>query len=155
MKTFAVLLIAASSTSLALPAAAQDVSAAPTYGAVDLKAGFPDDPYTVVMSSGGSIDASSIGSPCTGYIASAPDLRLTYQGGSFPLYIYASSTIDTTLVVNGPDGQWYCDDDGNGGLNPQVTFTKPESGQYDIWLGTYASSEVHEAMLHISEVSRN
>ena len=156
MKLFPALLIAACPLAAgATAASAQDLSARPTYATVDLTSGFPNDPYDVSVSSGGSVDASNIGSPCTGFIASAPDVRLNYQSGSLPLYIYATSESDTTLVVNAPDGQWYCDDDSNGGLNPQVTFLKPQSGQYDIWIGTYASSDYRPATLHISELARD
>ena len=37
---------------------------------------------------------------------------------------------DTTLVVNGPDGRWYCDDDGgNGSLNPALQVV--EEGEWE------------------------
>lgn len=153
MKLLSAALLATCSLATATSAAAQDLSAQPTYATVNLSSGFPNDPYSVSVSSGGSIDASGIGTPCTGFIANAPDVRLNYQAGSLPLYIYATSDSDTTLIVNAPDGQWYCDDDSNGGLNPQVTFLKPQSGQYDIWIGTYASADFHPANLLISEVA--
>ncbi|MXO72188.1 peptidase S1 [Alteraurantiacibacter buctensis] len=153
MKLVPSLLLAACSLALTTQAAAQDTSARPTYDTVNLSAGFPNDPYSVSLSSGGSIDASNIGSPCRGFVANAPDVRLNYDSGSLPLYIYANSDSDTTLVVNAPDGQWYCDDDSNGGLNPQVTFLKPQSGQYDIWVGTYSGSDLRPATLYISELA--
>lgn len=155
MKLVPALLLAACSLAATTAASAQDLSAPPTYETVNLTAGFPKDPYDVSVSSGGSVDASNLGSPCTGYIASAPDVRLNYESGSLPLYIFATSDSDTTLIVNAPDGQWYCDDDSNGGLNPQVTFLKPQSGQYDIWIGTYASADFRPATLHISELARD
>src|SRR5690606_4508404 len=61
---------------------------------------------------------------------------------------------DTTLVVNGPDGLWYCDDDSNGGLNPQVTFSSPRSGTYHIWVGTF-NGGMTSATLYISEVAED
>lgn len=155
MKHYATFTIVAALVAGAIPAAAQDLSARPTYETVSLTSGFPNDPYNVSVQSGGSIDASGVGSPCTGYIASAPDVRLNFQSGSLPLYISASSDADTTLIVNAPDGQWYCDDDTGEGLNPQVTFVKPTSGQYDIWIGTYASADFRSATLSISELSGN
>jgi len=132
---------------------AQDTGASPTYETVNLEAGFPNDPYSVTLSSGGSIDASNISDDCAGFIANAPDVRLVYKAGSLPLYLSAASDADTTLVVNAPDGQWFCDDDGNGGLDPLVWFDTPQSGQYDIWVGTYADSNVHSATLNISELA--
>lgn len=131
-----------------------DFGAEPTYETVSLTAGFTNDPYTVSLSSGGDNDASTLGTPCTGFIASAPDVRLNYEAGSYPLYIRSVSDEDTTLAVNGPDGQWYCDDDGAGNLNAQVWFDAPTSGQYDIFVGSYGGSELHPATLEISEIAQ-
>lgn len=135
--------------------AAQDYSQPPSYGSVALNAGFSPDPYTVSLQSGGAIDASSrLGGACNGYIANAPDFRINYSAGStFPLIISVDANADTTLVINGPDGNWVCDDDGGDGLNPSVRFNSPQSGQYDVWVGTYASSSLQSATLYISEVS--
>ena len=135
-------------------ASAQDYSLAPTYGTVALASGFSPDPYAVSVQSGGSIDSSSsIGGACRGFVASAPDVRLNFTAGSLPLIISSGSSADTTLVVNAPDGRWYCDDDsGQAGMNPMVRFNTPASGQYDIWIGTYGSSSLQPAQLHISEL---
>jgi hypothetical protein len=137
-------------------AAAQNYSQAPTYGTLNLSAGFPNDPRTVAVQAGGSTNAAqSIGGSCTGYIATAPDVRLNYTAGSsLPLIISAASQSDTTLVVNGPDGSWYCDDDsGNAGMNPSLRWGTPPSGQYDIWIGTYGSASLVPATLAISELT--
>jgi hypothetical protein len=137
-----------------VPASAQDFSANPSYGTVNLRAGFTPDPNVVNLQSGGSIAASGVSSSCAGFIANAPDVRLNYTAGSLPLILSVASATDTTLVVNGPDGSWYCDDDGgNEGMNPSLRFAQPQSGQYDIWVGTYASASLAPAALHISEVS--
>lgn len=135
------------------PAAqAQDASATATYGSVRLSSGFTPDPNRVDLTAGGSIDASNIGSPCRGSIARAPDYEVTYSAGSLPLYFYVNASSDTTLVVNGPDGQWYCDDDSNGGVNPQVTFNTPRSGTYDVWVGTYGGGTT-PATLFVTELT--
>lgn len=138
---------------VALPVAAQDVEADPNYGTIELSAGFTPDPYGVDLESGGDIDASGLGQPCTGYISDAPDVRLVYSIGNYPLMISVQSGADTTLVVNAPDGQWYCDDDGgNIGANPSVRFNNPMSGRYEIWVGTYGSASLAPAQLQISEL---
>lgn len=147
------LIAATAALLLVAPAAqAQDPSAKSTFGDIVLESGFTPDPHTVSLTAGGSIDAATIGSPCRGSIARAPDYQLTYTSGSLPLYIYAVSSSDTTLVVNGPDGQWYCDDDSNGGTNPQVTFNSPRSGTYDIWVGTFGGGTA-SATLNITELA--
>lgn len=133
-------------------AAAQDWSLQPTFGTVNLNSGFTPDPYTVAITAGGTIEASNLSSSCRGMIANAPDFRLNFSAGSLPLYISAYSNADTTLVVNGPDGSWYCNDDTNG-LDPSLAWGNPQSGQYDIWIGTYGSnSDLANSTLHISEL---
>ncbi|PWE18428.1 peptidase S1 [Marinicauda salina] len=147
------LIAAAATAALAIPAAAQDYSLNPSYGTVSLTSGFTPDPHTVNLQSGGSISAANVGSNCRGYIADAPDYRLHYTSGSLPLIISVASSSDTTLVVNGPDGSWYCNDDGGNGLNPSLRWNSPMSGQYDIWVGTYGGASLENAQLHISELN--
>ena len=131
-----------------------DYGQQPNYGSTNLVAGFTPDPRIVNLSSGGSIDASqTVGSGCRGYITSAPDYRVNYQAGGYPLIISVASNTDTTLVINGPNGQYTCDDDSGNGTNPSVRFNNPQSGQYDIWVGTYGSASSAPASLYISEVS--
>lgn len=41
---------------------------------------------------------------------------------------------DTTLVINDPQGNWYCKDNTNG-LHPEIAFSSSQAGQYDVWVG--------------------
>lgn len=151
MKAFYVA-AALAAIAVAAPASAQDWNLNPTYGQVSLRADFTPDPYNVQVTSGGSIRASDRLSNCSGYVANAPDFRLHWDGtGNLPLIISANSRADTTLVINGPDGQWWCDDDSGEGTNPSIRFTSPRSGQYDIWVGNY-TNENNPATLSISEL---
>lgn len=136
----------------AAPAAAQDVNGDPIYGTANLSAGFTPDPYVVSLTSGGVNDASALGGACRGFVATSPDVRLNYSAGSLPLILSVASNSDTTLVVNGPDGRWYCDDDGGDGLNPSLRFGSPMSGRYEIWVGSYSSGGGTSAQLNISEL---
>jgi hypothetical protein len=137
-------------------AAAQDFNADPNYGTLSLTAGFTPDPQVVNLQAGGNLNAASISSNCRGTITNAPDVRLNYTAGSFPLIFSVSSNADTTLVVNGPDGSWYCDDDGGvNGFNPALRFGSPQSGRYEIWVGTYAAGSTQPAQLVISELDGN
>ncbi|GGG94212.1 MAG TPA: peptidase S1 [Oceanicaulis sp.] len=138
---------------LAAAGMAQDYRLNPIYGTVSLRGGFTPDPYVINLQSGGQNNASqTLGGSCRGYVATAPDVRLNFQAGSLPLIISVNSGTDTTLVINGPDGRWYCNDDGGNGLNPSLRWNSPMSGQYDIWVGTYASARNANAQLHISEL---
>jgi len=136
------------------PALAQNVDLDPTYGSTDLATGFQPDPFVVQVRSGGSIDAQNINPGCKGFIASAPDVRINFNAGALPLIISVASDADTTLVVNGPDGAWYCDDEGGqNGHNPALRFGHPQSGQYDIWIGSAASNSLQAAELNVSELT--
>ena len=134
-------------------AAAQDASLSPNFGSVRLRTGFTPDPYTVQITAGGSIDAytdTDLPSECVGKISDAPDFSVTYTAGSLPLVFRTVSKVDTTLIVNGPDGRWSCDDDSFGDGDAQVTFRRPASGKYDVWVGSYGTSSA-AATLGITE----
>jgi hypothetical protein len=78
----------------------------------------------------------------------------TAGSGQLPLVFSVSSASDTTLVINDAGGNWLCDDDGgNEGLNPAITIASPPSGQYDIWVGTYAEGQLQDSTLYVSELS--
>lgn len=124
----------------------------PAYGVVTLETGYVDDPFGVALQAGGQADASTFDSNCWGNVAEAPDVTLDYTAGNtFPLNIYVGSNADTTLMVLDPSGAFTCNDDTNG-LQPAVFFDSPQSGEYDIWVGTYSSGSFPEATLFISEV---
>src|SRR5262245_17853588 len=85
-------------------AAAQDRDLAPTFGDVKLKAGFLPDPFVKELVAGGSIQTSLGG--VKAQVAKAPDFKLYYEAGNYPLTIRAESSADTTLLINLPDGTW-------------------------------------------------
>lgn len=140
-------------------AAAQDWRLEPNFGSVTLVSGFTPDPYYRPLQSGGDIDAARVSNgACQGFITEAPDFRVNFTAGDqgLDLTFSVNARADTTLVINGPDGQWHCDDDsGNGGLNPSYTFSRPPSGQYDVWVGTYGGARLEPATLSVSELYSN
>ncbi|MFP4519839.1 MAG: peptidase S1 [Oceanicaulis sp.] len=149
-------LIAAGAAVAALSGAAfaQDYRLSPSFGQTTLQAGFTGDPRTVSLQSGGPIDASGVASGCRGYIADAPDYRVSYTAGpTFPLILSVEAGADTTPVITAPNGAWYCDDDSGNGVNSSVRFSSPQSGRHDIWVGAHASASLQQATLFISEVS--
>lgn len=144
--------LAAGALLLAGPAQAQDISATPTYGTQNLEAGFLPDPVSIDIAAGGGTEASVSGNgACAGFHATAPDVDLNYTAGGATLYVHVTSDADTTLLINAPDGSWFCNDDTNG-LNPVVVFDPAQSGQYNIYVGTYDSGSTPPAQLHITEI---
>jgi hypothetical protein len=128
-----------------------DTSAPPISGRVSLRSGFTPDPHRVPVTAGGTLDASQLGGNCRGRISVAADYEVSYTAGSLPLIFRTQSSTDTVLVINGPDGRWYCDDDSGGNRNALVRFNNPRGGTYDIWVGTYGSSAASAELL-VSEV---
>lgn len=135
-------LVAATALAASLsPAHAQDPSLNPTFGVLNLEAGFSNDPNWVYLLAGGldqrSFTDAVSGDVCRGYFADAPDFRMVFDAtNGDPFSITAESYADPVLLVNGPDGRWYCNDD-TFGLDSAVTFEAPQSGVYDVWVGTY------------------
>lgn len=130
----------------------------PHYGSRSLSAGFLPDPFTISMTAGGSIDVkrSGTGRECIGFAAEAPDFRLHWTGEGRRLivsFVADENNDDTTLIINTPDGRWHCNDDAHAGtLNPQITFSSAQDGQYDIWVGAYHEGELIRGRLYISEI---
>lgn len=150
MKSFISALALAATLALPGAALAQNVGLTANYGEIRLDAGFTPDPYRVNLTAGGSIDAytdTDLPAACVGKISNAPDFEVTYSAGSLPLVFRTRSSVDTTLIINGPDGRWYCDDDSWGDGDAEVRFNKPSSGTYDIWIGTYGSSTASASLL--------
>lgn len=155
MKTLSLSLL---SLAIAVGASAQmpNWQATPLYGTITLSGGFSPDPHTATVSAGGSSANPVSGSGCTGYLnLSAPDLDLNYSSsGSLPLTISASAERDVSLVVYTPDGRWLCDDDSGEGLDPMITISSPRSGNYNVWVATYASGSTVQATVGFSELGR-
>lgn len=139
---------------LASSAQALNWQAAPLYETLELKSGFQPDPHQITLSTGGDTAASEAGANCSGYVnGDQPDLDINFQAGQFPLTIYVESEADTTLVVYDADGNWHCNDDYStaSGSNPALQWRSPPSGNYNVWVGTYARGDMPQSVVKISE----
>lgn len=124
--------------------AAQTTSLPASYGSVELVGNFQPDPHLVAVMAGGSISAAALGSDCAGFISDAPDYELGYSSTmDYPLGFFSAGEVDTTLVINDPSGNWYCNDDFDSatGRGAGLVFGEPGDGVYDIWVGTYSQSD--------------
>jgi S1-C subfamily serine protease len=117
----------------------------PLYGAVDLTANFSPDPHVVEIVAGGPDAAATLASGCVGYLnAARPDYGVVYSGaGRYSLSMFAQGDEDSTLIVEDPNGRWYCNDDYSSatGHDPGVVLDAPVDGYYRIWVGTYEATE--------------
>ncbi|MFN8375745.1 MAG: hypothetical protein U0694_23095 [Anaerolineae bacterium] len=132
----------------------------PNYGTAALEAGFTNDPYTVRITSGGSVNVTEQGLPaeCRGNVTTPPDFRLNLSSTSARIRIYFVADHvgdDTTLIVNSGSGTWVCNDDyPNANFNPMVEFNNASAGQYDIWVGSFTPGEFVGGTLYITEMDR-
>ena len=107
-----------------------------------IREGFPVDPNIHNVTAGGNLDLNQCASlPGKGWVTGQPDFVVNYQtknGGrsSFTLTFRTKSQTDTVLLINGPDGKWYYNDDGGEALNAKLSFSRAAPGRYNVWVGT-------------------
>ncbi len=121
----------------------------PTFGDVKIVSGTGPAERRVPVQSGGPINAgTALGGRCLGFIAEAPELRMTYRPGSGrSLVLSVDSLIFTVIVVRDPNGDWFCDDNFGSVSDPSIEWKDPAGGEYQIWVGTYADNSIHAATL--------
>ncbi len=141
--------LAAASPALACP----DWQGVPHFGTIDLTAGFEPDPAVYRITAGGTIDLSRcFNGGEAGYVTTRPDFDLNWFGSSSQLTIAVQvGGADAVLLVNAPDGSWYYSDDVRGS-DPAITFSNPQTGLYDIWIGTYDGSRRNPGRLVFTEL---
>ncbi|MEM1054736.1 MAG: hypothetical protein AAGI52_04365 [Bacteroidota bacterium] len=102
---------------------------------------------------GGELFNPVIGEVCTGYLTTEPTARLDSDAEMLAMTAYASFEEDLTLVIQTPDGDWYCSDDFDG-TAPGVEVSGGGDGTYTIWVGTFQSMDAPvEAALSVVEGS--
>lgn len=141
----------------ALTFAGAGAASAQTFGSLNVTTGFSPDPLFVEIPAGGSVDTRQVsgGSCAAGFVADAPDFSINYAAGqTLPLILSAWSSVDVTLFVLAPNGQYFCDDDGGTtGFSAMIGLSNPVSGRYDVWVGTYNQQHTGTtALLSISEL---
>ena len=78
------------------------------------------------------------GIQCAGYVDGQPTLNLTVPAGAPLLNAFFEATSDATLVIVGPNGELFCNDDvAPGNLNPGVLIPDPAPGVYAVYVGTF------------------
>lgn len=134
---------------IATPAlACPDWQASPSFGQIDLNAGFMPDPYVRNITAGGGYDLAGCfgANGWGGSVASKPDFDLYWNGAAAQLTIAVNTNADAVLLINAPDGQWYYSDDPSA-----ITFSNPQAGLYDIWIGAYNGGSGIPGQLVITE----
>ncbi|NOX61524.1 MAG: hypothetical protein GXP42_06200, partial [Chloroflexi bacterium] len=121
------------------------------YATVDIQAGNPLDPFIISVNGGGVLDGSGLGGDCVGYINIEPVVRIKWEGEADFARIFFYSDHDPTLIVQAPDGSFYCNDDANVLLlDPSLTFENPQEGVYNIWVGSYQADQLIPGVLVVT-----
>lgn len=127
-------------------------------GAISLSAG--DAPYAAAVTAGGEVDVRSLnltgvdGTSCNGHAPDAPQAAITLDGTArlLRLFFVANDFSDSTIVVQAPNGSFYCNDDFPGGnLNPLADIPNAGPGVYNVFVGTFSAGDSHEGVLYITQ----
>jgi hypothetical protein len=96
---------------------------------------------------GGPRAAADLGPECRGFIAEAPDHVLTVTD-AVEVVMWTDAPGDPTLVLQGPDLEFHCNDD-TWGLQPLLR-TRLEPGNWAVFVGEYEATEQHAYRLTVS-----
>jgi serine protease Do len=134
-----------------------DPNARPNFGVRQLAAGFTPDPVRINVTSGGAIDASTLGlgPDCRGWVSRQPDFNLRLMTDSSFLRFFVDRVQqrgDTTLIVNTADGRWECNDDSFNTRNPTVDIPNAPAGVYNVWVGSFREGVMARGRLSITEL---
>jgi len=144
------------------------------FGGGELTSGFEPDPWGFPLTAGGGTDPVDIATlglmdDATGvacgqaYVTRKPDFHFEFAAGDYTLvrfFVITDNDSDATLLINDPSGRWRCNDDHENPdwgheRAPVVDFTSPETGRYDIWVGSYDQSAHNPATLYVTELYEN
>lgn len=118
---------------------------------MNLKAGFPLDPFVVSLNGGGDVAASTLDEACVGFIPAAPSFTVNWEGEVEAFDIFYYSDFDPTLAVQLPDGSYLCNDDASDNLlDPELTIEAPADGAYNLWVGSYDEGQLIPGFLVIT-----
>lgn len=144
------LIVPGGSTALAQSDVGNDVAPA-AFLTMNLKAGFPLDPFVVSLNGGGKVAASLLDAACVGFIPAAPSFTVNWEGEVEAFDIFYYSDFDPTLVVQLPDGSYLCNDDASDNLlDPMLTIEAPAEGTYTLWVGSYDEGQLIPGLLVIT-----
>lgn len=120
--------------------------APPSYGTANL---IPNQRMVLQGIAGGPVSLSAVNGSCRGYAQSNPSHVLMVPPGAAMVRIGATSGVDTTLMVQMPDGRVMCDDDGGDGVNPLLEVPAVP-GELRVWVGSYSASNTGPYQLDAS-----
>lgn len=139
-----------------VPLLTTSLTPADPMGQLHLGRGFTPDPQSRSLTVTGTIDVSAVanlyGGNCRGHVMANPN-HLVQARDDFPyLRVQVRSDQDTTLLMQDPDGGFWCNDDADG-YNPMIEGAIRQ-GPWRIWVGTYSSGNSATYTIEFSEIPR-
>lgn len=116
---------------------AEPVASATAEQSFTLYSGFAPDPKMLTGTAGGPVSGNQLSQACRGWVTTTPSHTMTLTARMPYLAVMINSAVDTTLIIQRPDGTYLCDDDGGGGFHPFAGGVF-EAGTYQIYAGIYA-----------------
>ncbi len=122
-------------------------------GPMTLSPGFSPDPSRASGTAGGTVSASTLANcGVSGQVAAQPNHLLNLTGNFSNLRIVVNAgALDTTLMVQKPDGTFVCNDDTEG-YHPIVAGAFGP-GLHKIYVGTFSASSTGPYNLGVTELS--
>ena len=125
-------------------------------GQLALGTGFMPDPQIRSLNVVGSIDVSAVanryGGTCRGYVMPNPNHIMSLTTAFSYLRVHVKSTQDTTLLIQDPNGGFWCNDDADG-YNPIIEGPW-QPGLWRIWVGSYSSGNSATYSIEFTEHAR-
>ena len=138
--------------------ASVDLSAPPRNGYVAFDINAAGQGQVLTSATVNAIDPVEMlptGAYCAGFTdLSAPDLVMSLDAAQPMISLYARSSSDLTMAIMAPDGSWSCNDDAFE-LNPGISLTEAQPGDYLVWVGAYNPGDMAPYTLYASMGSPN
>ncbi|MBC8505409.1 MAG: hypothetical protein ISR58_08965 [Anaerolineales bacterium] len=131
-----------------------DYTAEPINGTHSLWSGFTPELFQIGLSFGGYEDVSDYfsSSECAGFTTSEPTFNLDWNGNSDGISFFFIGPWDTSMVLQSPDGDWFCNDDySQNSPHPFIHLDYPSTGTYNIWIGAPSANIYENGSLMITE----
>lgn len=122
------------------------------YGETSLAAGFQPSPFSAQVVGGGRNRAADFiaDERCRGFVSEAPDFSIHLSDAFDKIWFALHSPAAMTLLVNAADGSWHCSED-HLEADPSIGFSFPQSGLYDVWVGSADEGNYAAAILYVTE----
>ncbi len=99
---------------------------------------------------------NAAGAECPGFYPAAPSFAFDLAAGTPYLRLFFVGTGDPALIIQMPDGLWYCDDDSFDTDYPTVTILgNLSAGVVRAWIGSYTASDRPVGALSITRGNAN